>query len=304
MKLSSLIKIIYHHRIEPINNSNLRKIINISSFEKKDKSQDIINKYKNNHVCGQQSFFAENNIENGKEKNLYMNSSKGENKIRLLKKSDINKLSNIKRNTAKYINTFNKFNMQRNTHNLSNNILNYYSTEKSEDKKKSIFGDKKNTFSHSYSKTDENEKLGNNNTLTNTHMSGIGKLNEIILKMKEMKKSSSDMQNIPQKKHKAKKKINIYEANKTNIPNCTSITERFPDGKNTFNNGHKKNGKEKRKKNMKYHFENKKVENTINIKEINYGEDKHDNSCQTIYNPTFTSFLNRKAKDENGESAK
>ena len=266
-----------HHRIEPINNSNLRKIINISSFEKKDKSQDIINKYKNNHVCGQQSFFGENNFENGKEKNLYMNSSKGENKIRLLKKSDINKLSSIKRNTAKYINTFNKFNMQRNTHNLSNNILNYYSTEKSEDKMKSIFSDKKNTFSHSYSKTNENEKLVNNNTLTNTHMSGIGKLNEIILKMKEMKKSSPDIQNIPQKKHKVKKKINIFEASKTNIPNFTSITERFPDGKHTFNNGHKKNGKEKRKKNMKYQFENKKAENTINIKEINYGEDKYDN---------------------------
>ena len=55
---------------------------------------------------------------------------------------------------------------------------------------------------------------------------------------------------------------------------------------------------------MKYHFENKKVENAINIQEINYGEDKYDNSFQTIYNPTFTSFLNRKDKDENGESKK
>lgn len=293
-----------NHRIEPINNSNLRKIINISSFEKKDKSQDIINKYKNSHVYAQNSFFGENNIENGKDKNLYMNSSKGDNRIRLLKKSDINKLSNIKRNTAKAIDTFNKFSMLKNNHNLSNNILNYYSTEKSEDKMKSIFSYKKNTFSHSYSKTNESEKLGNNNTLTNNHMSGIGKLSEIILKMKEMKKSSPDIQNIPQKKHKVKKKINIYEVSKTNIPNCISVTERFADGKHTFNNGHKKNGKEKRKKNMKYQFENKKIENTINIQEINYGEDKYDNSFQTIYNPTFTSFLNRKAKDENGESAK
>ena len=130
-------------RIEPINNSNLRKIINISSFEKKDKSQDIINKYKNNHVYAQHSFFAENNIENGKDKNLYMNSSKGDNRIRLLKKSDINKLSSIKKNTAKYINSINKFNMMRNNHNLSNNILNYYSTEKSDDKIKSIFSEKK-----------------------------------------------------------------------------------------------------------------------------------------------------------------
>lgn len=295
-----------NHRIEPINNSNLRKIINISSFEKKDKSQDIINKYKNNHIFTQHSFFGENNMENGKEKNLYMNSSKGENRIRLLKKSDINKISNIKRNTAKYINTVNKFNMLRNTHNLSNNILNYYSTEKS-DKMKSIFSDKKNTFSHSYSKTNENEKSGNNNIITNTHMSSIGKFNEIILKMKEMKKNnvcSPDVQNIPQKKHKVKKKINTYETSKTNIPNCVSMTERFSDGKHTFNNGHKKNGKEKKKKNMKYHFENKKVENTINIKEINYGEDKYDNSFQTIYNPTFTSFLNRKANDENGEATK
>ena len=55
---------------------------------------------------------------------------------------------------------------------------------------------------------------------------------------------------------------------------------------------------------MKNHFENKKVENTINIKERNYGEDKYDISFQTIYNPTFTSFLNRKAKDENGERGK
>jgi hypothetical protein len=291
-------------RIEPINNSNLRKIINISSFEKKDKSQDIINKYKNNHVYAQHSFFAENNIENGKDKNLYMNSSKGDNRIRLLKKSDINKLSSIKKNTAKYINSINKFNMMRNNHNLSNNILNYYSTEKSDDKIKSIFSEKKNAFSHSYSKTNEHEKLGNNNMLTNAHMSAIGKLNEIILKMKEMKKSSPDIQNIPQKKHKVKKKINICEANKTNIPNFTSVTERFSEGKHSFNNGHKKNGKEKRKKNMKYHFENKKVENAINIQEINYGEDKYDNSFQTIYNPTFTSFLNRKDKDENGESKK
>lgn len=293
-----------NHRIEPINNSNLRKIINISSFEKKDKSQDIINKYKNSHIYAQNSFFAENNIENGKDKNLYMNSSKGDNRIRLLKKSDINKLSNIKRNTAKNIDPFNKFSTMKNNYNLSNNILNYYSTEKSEDKMKSIFSYKKNTFSHSYSKTDENEKLGNNNTLTNNHMSGIGKLSEIILKMKEMKKNSPDIQNIPQKKHKVKKKINTYEANKINIPNCISVTERFTDSKHSFNNGHKKNGKEKRKKNMKYQFENKKIENTINIQDINYGEDRYDNSFQTIYNPTFTSFLNRKAKDENGESAK
>jgi hypothetical protein len=233
-----------------------------------------------------------------------MNSSKGDNRIRLLKKSDINKLSNIKKNTAKYINSINKFNMMRNNHNLSNNILNYYSTEKSDDKIKSIFSEKKNAFSHSYSKTNEHEKLGNNNMLTNAHMSAIGKLNEIILKMKEMKKSSPDIQNIPQKKHKVKKKINTCEANKTNIPNFTSVTERFSEGKHSFNNGHKKNGKEKRKKNMKYHFENKKVENAINIQEINYGEDKYDNSFQTIYNPTFTSFLNRKDKDENGESKK
>jgi len=293
-----------NHRIEPINNSNLRKIINISSFEKKDKSQDIINKYRNTHVYAQHSFFAENNIENGKEKNLYMNNNKGENRIRLLKKSDINKISNIKRNTSKNIKAFNKINLLRNANNLSNNILNYYSTEKSGDKMKSIFSEKKNIFSHSYSKTNENEKLGNNNTLTNTHMSGIGKINEIILKMKEIKKSSPDVQNIPQKKHKVKKKINIFETSKSNIPNCSSISERFSDSKRNLNNGNKKNGKEKRKKNIKIHFDNKKVESIINIKEINYGDDKYDNSLETIYNPTFTSFLNRKARDENGESVK
>ena len=292
-----------NHRIEPINNCRLRKIINISSFEKKDKSQDIINKYKNSHVYSQHSFFGEKNIENGKDKNLYMNSSKGENRIRLLKKSDINKLGNIKRNTSKNINSINKFNLLRNNNNLSNNILNYYSTEKSEDKVKSIFSDKRNTFSHSYCKTNENENFENNNTLANNHMSNIGKLNEIILKMKEIKKSSSDIQNIPQKKHKVKKKINLFETSKTNIPNSSFISERFPDGKQTFNNANKKNGKEKRKKNMKYHFENKKGEN-IKIKEINCGEDKYNNSFQTVYNPTFTSFLNRKARDENGESTK
>ena len=233
-----------------------------------------------------------------------MNNNKGENRIRLLKKSDINKISNIKRNTSKNIKAFNKINLLRNANNLSNNILNYYSTEKSGDKMKSIFSEKKNIFSHSYSKTNENEKLGNNNTLTNTHMSGIGKFNEIILKMKEIKKSSPDVQNIPQKKHKVKKKINIFETSKSNIPNCSSISERLSDSKRNLNNGNKKNGKEKRKKNIKIHFDNKKVESIINIKEINYGDDKYDNSLETIYNPTFTSFLNRKARDENGESVK
>ena len=295
----------YNHKIEPIKNYNTEKNISINSLEQKEKN----NKYTNNRIHSKNIFFNENNIENGKPKRLNEINQKEE-KINLLNQKNYKKNNNFKRNTTGNFSSLKKINLNnnftKNNPNINRNITNYCSTEinyKYKEKIKDFFSDKKKISSYSQNqkniKNINNNNIANdNNNLINNKISGINKLNKIILRMKEIRKNiySSDLCNLSENAGKVRKKINCNDMNKFNTIKSTSKTEKFLKNYKSFND-HKYNEKDNIKKNYKYYIEKKRRENTEIINE-------NDNSLMTIYNPTFISFLNRKKTKDNKSEEK
>ena len=270
-----------NNKIEPINSHSLKRNIKMNSLDKKEGlKKTILNENKINKIYLQNSFFCEN-----------------QNKIILLNQKLNNKV--IKKNKTRNLNCLKKLDLSNiiinKNPNLSNNILDYCMTErptKNRETIKEIIGLKKNNFTCPHNGNNININYVNNinqNSVPKKKKIGKNKLNKIILKMKEINKNLNpkDFQNIIQKSTKARKKINISDINKNNTLNYISMTDRLLDNKNN---------------NVMIREENVKVENNINsslknekLNNINeYKNNKDENSFQTIYNPTFTSFLNRK----------
>lgn len=299
------------HKIEPINSYTIRRNYNINSLEQKENPKNLIllKEYNNNHIQSKK-FIIDENCENEKSKMVNIHNSKGSNKIRLLNKktNNVNNINNIKRNTAKNLNSFKKLNLSyfvmRNNQSLSNNINDYLSIDnknkyKDGEKQKNNCLDKNKLLSYTNKNKYVSQKNINiNKSLKTTKKCGINKLNNLIIRMSEAKKNIYlEMQNFQHKTEKRKKKLNINDINKINIPNIIPMTDKYINI-NKSSNGYKNNEKGKNIKNIKYYFENKKNYSN-NINEINYNIEKVNNSFRTIYNPTFTSFLNRKIIEKN-----
>jgi hypothetical protein len=255
-----------------------------------------------NGIFQQKSFFEKN-------VNLGINDkNKAKNRIKLFSKN-INVSNKNNRNKSRNLNSFNKFNLSNiiinnnNNQNMNNHLLDYCKTErtiKNEERMNDIVLFKKNIFSCS-----QNNNNININYVNNINQNSLPKnkknekqLNKIILKMKDINKNiyPIDLQYMNQKTAKIKKKMIMNDINKNNSINYISITDRFLDNKNNDENKIIKNKNEIEKKN-KQKYRKQKKENSININEYNFNNYKNENSFSSIYNPTFTSFLNRKNED-------
>lgn len=306
----------HNHKIDPIVNYNTKKKIRINSLEKKDK----YNNYKDDRIPLKNKFLCENNFENGKPKRINMIDHKKE-KINFLNQKNRRKNNNMKRNTAGSLSSLKKLHLsniivKNNTSaNNNHNIANYWATEtnhKYKEKIRSLLSDKKKISSYFQNQKKRNDKkvsntahnnMTNNNIFANNKISGNKKLNKIILRMKEIRKNiySSDLRNLPSKDEKMRKKINYIDMNKTNIIKFFPKSEKFLQSHKSFNE-YKCEEKYNMKKDTKYNNEKKKRKSSDTINEIKYIEDKNDNIFQTVYNPTFTSFLDRKkAKHKRSE---
>ena len=298
---------------EPIiNNYNNQKNINMNSLDKKDGLKKLIlNENRKNKIYQHNSIFVVNNLESGNNISIGINNkNKVNKKINLLKNNKSINISN-KKNIKKNLNYFKKLHLSNiiinNNHNINNNILEYCNTEKANKnrngKMKNNFMDKKNEFS---SFQNNSNIFNHNNSVPKNQKNGKNRLNKIILKMKEINKNlfPLDYQNINQKTAKIRKRININDINKINFKNNISMTDRHFEHSNdnelSINNNNIYN-----EKNIQKNKKNKKKVNSININEYNYNNYfKNENTFQTIYNPTFTSFLDRKIKDNNDEISK
>ena len=279
-----------NHKIETINSHSVKRNTNIHSLDKKDEIKKIIfNKNKKNKIYLQNSF----NYENTKRV--------GENKIKILNKNINNKITNkIK---SRNFNCLKKLNLSNNiiinnNHNLSNNILDYCITERSiknRDKIKEIIALKKNIFTCSHNSNNININYVNNinhNSIPIKKKSGKYKLNKVVLKMKEINKNINplEFQSTTTRLQKIRKKINLNDNNKFNDINYISMTAKISGNKKV--NVIKKNQDLNNKENK--HENKKKIEFKIN----EYNNYQSGNSLPTIYNPTFTSFLNRNINEK------
>ena len=296
-----------NNKIDPINHNTINNTINKNSLDKKYGLKKIILKEnRKNKASHSNSIFVVNNLESGNNINIGISNKNKVNKTinyNLLKNNNDNNIN--KKNIKKNLNYFKKLHLSNiiinNNHNINNNILEYCNTEKANKnngKIKDVYMVKKNIFSSSQN---NNNNTNHNNSVPKNNKIGKNKLNKIILKMKEINKNSYpiDYQNINQKTAKIRKKINISDINKINSINYISMTDRFLENSND-DELKKNNNNIYNNKNIKKNSKNKKKVNSININEDNYNNYfRNENSFQAIYNPTFTSFLNRKIKDNN-----
>ena len=291
------------NKIEPINSYTAKRKKNQFSMKQKEenmKKKQTLNL--KNGIFQQKSFFDKN-------VNLGINDkNKAKNRIKLLSKN-INASNKNNRNKSRNLNSFNKFNLSNiiinnnNNQNMNNHLLDYCKTErtiKNEERMNDIVLFKKNIFSCSQNNNNININYVNNinqNSLPKNKKNGK-QLNKIILKMKDINKNiyPIDLQYINQKTEKFRKKMIMNDINKNNSINYISITDRFLDNKNNDENIIIKDKKEIEKKN-KQKYRKQKKENSIKINEYNFNNYKNENSFSSIYNPTFTSFLNRKNED-------
>jgi hypothetical protein len=247
-----------------INKKNLAVPTNIYC-KKKFQNYNLVNKseekginayeYKNNFFK-QHSFYYDNNQNSIKS----LTRQRKKNKIRII---------NHKLNNCKNINLSNN----------QNNIFDYCRTERADKSKeimKFIFSLQKNNF-NTINKKNVNKNLNNTykNSFTYHKMNKPIKLNNFIMKGKELNKSliSTNDQKIG---HKTENKSNIKDINNINYTNYSLKTDRLSFNQNA-------------KKKIIYTFDEQGEEN-----DINNNSSSKENKSQTIYNPTFTSFLNRK----------
>ena len=290
-------------RIESINNYYMKRSININSLQNNSEEKKMALNEDKNKLYPQNSFFGENNCNNNdKVKNLTIHNHRGRNAIRII----TDKLKYNKKNKTKKLNSFKKLNLSSNILNNSN-ICDYCSTERvqrNKEKIKYIFSIQKNIFDSQKKNHSQNNNIRkeyhnniiNKNSFNNNKINRAIKLNKVILKMKEINKNLlvPDFQKINQMTEKIIKKINNYDINKINVTNYVPMTDRFIDN-NKNNPGNKIAQKENSKNNIFYYFEDKQKDNSININENFYNNNiNKEGSFQAIYNPTFTSFLDRK----------
>lgn len=271
--------------IDPIVQYNKKRYIIMKDLD--NKSEDRKSKSKDNTIYHQNSFFAEKHI--NRIKNLTLHSIKGKNKIRLIN----GKLNRIKQNQTNTLNSFKKLNLSNNVINSNNLINKIYDYSSSSEKTYKIKSNNKNIITM---QKDIINNMKNNNNIKDIYKA-INKnsfyknkknlslkLNKVILKIKDVNNNTYATENRITSQ-KTIKKISISGMNKMNTINYFSMTDRLKI----------KNGG------------NKSVKNDNIIKNINYQIDVNNNFCddqskssniensyQTIYNPTFSSFLNRK----------
>ena len=205
-------------------------------------------------IINHNSFFYENNNQNSI-KSLTIQSSKKKNKIRIISI----KLKNFKLTNLS----------------INNNIFDKCPTERSNENKEQLnylFSLQNNYFNKLNKKNiSKNCNYICKNSFSRNKMNKKLKLNKYVLKLKELNK------NLVSTYHqKTEDNIIINDMNGINISNYIPKTDRLLYGKNAKNK-------------IVYNFGEKGKENLINNDISN-----EDNTFQTIYNPTFVSFLNRK----------
>ena len=306
-----------NNKIEPINNYNLFKKNNINCLDRKNNEKKLIlSKSKINGINQQNSFFGENNLVKKKINNLRINNINDKNKIRLLYKGMYKNISNNKKNTKK-LNCFKKLNLSNiifnhrnnnnNNNNKSNNTLNYCTERmfKKGDIIKENFFDRNIPVSKINKSVIENyNSINISQSLPSDKKKDFIKLNKIVLTMKEINKLClGDTHNLTQKTERTRKQLKNNDTHKLNISNNLSMTDRF------FKKKKKdvfiiKQKKVMNKENIKKKVDKNKNENCLfNENNYNYNTYKQ-NSLQTLYNPTFTTFLDRAFNINNGKIIK
>ena len=262
------------------------------------------NESNNKKFLQHNSFYTKNDTNNTIEKikNISIHNIGRKNKIR-----KINAPLNF--NKAKKLNSFKNLNLSHNilkSDNYDIKSYEYCASErvlKNDEKVEYIFSLKNNNIFNSQKKNYFKDKFYNNsiNKKSFTNSNKINrdfKLNKVVLKMKELNKTlniPNNNHNKIQKSEKTIKKIKISDINNINFAKFAKFkpkTERFLDNHN--NNSYKINKRDKNKKDGASSLDENRKDNSININDNIYNNSKKDSSFQTKYNPTFTSFLNRK----------
>ena len=250
--------------VEPISINSKKKYLNFNLDNKSEDKGMTINESKNK-IIPQHSFFFDNN--QNSIRCLTIQTHKNKNKIKMIN----NKLKN-----------FRKVNLSLNN---NNNMYDYCPTErtnKNKEKIKYIFSLKKNIFNSLNPKnTNKNRKCICKNSFTYNKVNKTIKINKFIMKVKELNKNiiSTNYQKVSQK---TENKINMNDMNRINPINYIPKTDRISENKTA-------------PKKIIYNIDEQRKEKSININEnINSNNLNKDNTLQTVYNPTFTSFLDRK----------
>ena len=270
------------------NNNKMEQINDYKSLDEKKYKKIKINQSKNNKIFECNSFFEDKFLTIN---SFRINNNKKKNKIKFVNKGLYNNINNNKICKSKDINCFKKLNLTNiifnNNPNQNNSMLNFCQTTrtiKSREKNKDILIDNKNI-----PLSTKNNKIINENCISHHSLPNYKKpgLNKIPFKRKEINKFYiPDIQNYSQKTERPKKEININDIHKLNIKNYLSKSDRFLNNKN----------------NDEYQLKAEK-DYSININEYDYNT-YLDKSYKTLYNPTFTSFLNRTININNGKIMK
>ena len=295
-----------NNKVEPFNGYNIIKNNNTNSlYEKKQQQKVILSHSKNNTICNQNSFFGDNCL---KINNFRINNNKQKNKIKIINNGLFNNSNNIQKCKSKNVNCFKKLNLTNiifnNNHNQNNSILHYCQTDrtiKNGGKIKNIYIDYKNI-----PLSTKNNKITNENCISISHHSvpnnHFVKLNKISFKIKEINKLY-DTQNYSQKTERPRKKLNTNDIHNINITNYLSMTDRFLSNKKK-DEYKLETKKEIKTNNIKTNLHKKGKKYSININEFDNNNNNKDKSFKTLYNPTFTTFLNRTMTINNGKTVK
>ena len=294
-----------NNKIEPFNGHNIiKKANNNSLYDKNNPQKLILHHSKNNTICNQNSFFGEKFI---KINSFRIKNNKDKNKIKIFINGLYNKSNNNKKCKSKNVNCFKKLNMTNIIFNNQNNsILDCCQTDrtiKNGKKIKNIYIDYNNI-----PLSTKSNKIINENCINISHHSLPNykktQSNKISFKIKEINKLyMTDIQNFSQNTERPRKKLNMNDIQNINIANNKSMTDRFLNNNNLVD--YKPNTKKDIKKdNIKANLKKKRKKYSININEFDNNNNYKDNNLKTLYNPTFTSFLNRTININNGNNEK
>jgi len=261
------------------------------------------NESNNNKFLQHNSFYTKNENNNTIEKikNISIHNYGRKNKIRKTK-------GPLNLNKSKKLNSFKNLNLSHNilkSDNYDIKSYEYCASErvlKNDEKIEYIFSLKNNNIFNSQKKNYFKDKFYKNNlnkkSFTNSNkINRDFKLNKVVLKMKELNKTLNipNNHNKIQKSEKTIKNIKISDINNINFAKFAKFkpkTERFLDNHN--NDSYKTNKRDKIKKDAASSLDENRKDNSININDNIYNNSKKESSFRTKYNPTFTSFLNRK----------